>query len=203
MPVTAALRSECSNEVLAGRRTGDDEGVIGRLHHAVLDCPDPAALAEFYSQLLGWPVTYRSAEWVVVAENDTTSGLAFQLAPDHLSPAWPDPARPQQVHFDVMVEDPDEATRAVVALGARLMPEGDHVFADPAGHPFCLIRRPQWAPPIAMPFRDGAPGVQASAEAPLQISHGPEGTETKRTGRPAGGGVTLLPDHRLNERTAA
>jgi hypothetical protein len=22
------------------------------------------------------------------------------------------------------------------------------VYADPAGHPFCLIRRPGWAPPI-------------------------------------------------------
>ena len=24
-----------------------------------------------------------------------------------------------------------------------------HVYADPAGHPFCLIPRPRWAPPIA------------------------------------------------------
>ena len=91
------------------RRSGDDDSVIGRLHHVVLECPDPATLAEFYSQLLGWPVTYRSPGWVVVAENETTSGLAFQLAPDHVPPAWPDPARPQQVHLDVMVEDPDNA----------------------------------------------------------------------------------------------
>jgi catechol 2,3-dioxygenase-like lactoylglutathione lyase family enzyme len=132
--------------------------VIGRLHHVVLDCPDPAALAEFYSQLLGWPVTYRSADWVVVAENETTSGLAFQLAPDHVPPAWPDPARPQQVHLDGIVEDPDQAAPAVVALGARSMPEGHHVYADPAGHPFCLIRRPQWAPPIATTVDDGEPG---------------------------------------------
>ena len=32
-------------------------GVIGRMHHVVLDCPDPAALAAFYSALLGLPVT--------------------------------------------------------------------------------------------------------------------------------------------------
>jgi hypothetical protein len=25
---------------------------------------------------------------------------------------------------------------------------GDHVFADPAGHPFCLIPRPGWAPEL-------------------------------------------------------
>jgi catechol 2,3-dioxygenase-like lactoylglutathione lyase family enzyme len=121
--------------------------MIGRLHHAVFDCADPAALAEFYSRLLGWPVTYRSDDWVVVAVNDTSSGLAFQLSPDHRAPTWPDPAVPQQMHFDVMVGDPDEAGARVLGLGARQLP-GDHVYADPAGHPFCLIRRPRWAPPI-------------------------------------------------------
>jgi catechol 2,3-dioxygenase-like lactoylglutathione lyase family enzyme len=120
--------------------------VIGRLHHAVFDCQDPAGLADFYAQLLGWPVTYRSADWVVVAVDDTSSGLAFQLAPDHRPPTWPDPALPQQVHFDIMVEDPEAAGPLVLALGATRL-AGD-VYADPAGHPFCLIRRPDWAPPI-------------------------------------------------------
>jgi len=72
----------------------------GRLHHVVLDCPDPLALAGFYSRLLGQPVTYQSPGWVVVA------------------------------------------------LGARKL-DGESVYADPAGHPFCLIPRPRWAPPIA------------------------------------------------------
>jgi Glyoxalase-like domain len=47
-----------------------------------------------------------------------------------------------------MVEDPDEAGPRVLALGARPLSAGDHVYADPAGHPFCLIPRPGWAPPI-------------------------------------------------------
>ena len=50
--------------------------MIGRLHHVVLDCPDPAALAAFYSALLGLPVTYRDDDWVVVAASGTSSGLA-------------------------------------------------------------------------------------------------------------------------------
>ena len=54
--------------------------MIGRMHHVVLDCPDPDALAAFYSELLGLPVTYRDEDWVVVAASDTTSGLAFQRA---------------------------------------------------------------------------------------------------------------------------
>ncbi len=120
--------------------------MIGRLHHVALDCPDPRALAAFYSALLGQPITYDSDDWVVVAEAEHRSGLAFQRAPDHQPPQWPDPARPQQFHLDVMVDDPAAAAAEVVALGARRL--SGHVFADPAGHPFCLIPRPAWATPV-------------------------------------------------------
>ncbi len=127
--------------------------MIGRLHHAVFDCQDPEALAAFYSALLGLPVTYRSKDWVVVAANDTSSGLAFQLAPDHRPPTWPDPAVPQQVHFDVMVEDVAAAGPRVLALGASELAPG--VYADPAGHPFCLIPRPAWAPRLSADSASG------------------------------------------------
>jgi hypothetical protein len=30
--------------------------MIGRMHHEVVDCPDPTALAGFYSALRGLPV---------------------------------------------------------------------------------------------------------------------------------------------------
>ena len=121
--------------------------MIGRLHHLIIDCPDPPALAAFYAELLGQPVTYRSDDFVVVSADDTTSGLAFQLAPDHQPPTWPDPARPQQMHLDVMVEDVNAAGPLVLALGATKL-DGPGVYADPAGHPFCLIPRPKWAPPV-------------------------------------------------------
>jgi catechol 2,3-dioxygenase-like lactoylglutathione lyase family enzyme len=121
---------------------------VGRLHHVVLDCPDPEGLARFYSALLGQPITYRSDDWVVVARDDTSSGLAFQLAPQLRPSTWPDPAIPQQVHLDVMVEDVAAAGAYVLALGATRL-DGDDVYADPAGHPFCLIRRPTWSPPIS------------------------------------------------------
>jgi catechol 2,3-dioxygenase-like lactoylglutathione lyase family enzyme len=125
--------------------------MIGRLHHLVLDCPDPDVLARFYSELLGWPITWRRPDWVVVAVDDRSSGLAFQPVADYRAPDWPDPARPQQLHLDVMVDDPDSAEAQVLALGARRLaaPDpGSRVFADPAGHPFCLIPRPSWAPPV-------------------------------------------------------
>lgn len=94
------------------------------------------------------PITYRSDDWVVISDHDMASGFAFQLAPNHVPPQWPDPARPQQFHIDVMVDDLDAAEPLVLELGARRVKSGDHVYADPAGHPFCLIKRPGWAPPI-------------------------------------------------------
>jgi len=123
------------------------------MHHVIVDCPDPEKLGSFYSELLGEPVTYSSADFVVVARSDRTSGLAFQLAPGNRAPTWPDDAVPQQFHIDVMVDDLDAAAERVLSLGARrLAPrvpdQNSYVFADPAGHPFCLIPRPSWAPPV-------------------------------------------------------
>ena len=127
----------------------DRDPPIGRAHHVIYDCPDPAALATFYARLLGLPVTFASADFVVVSRDAQTSGFAFQLAPGHRPPTWPDPERPQQVHLDVMVDDLEAADAAVQAAGARLLDARSHVFADPAGHPVCLIPRPGWAPPIS------------------------------------------------------
>jgi len=141
--------------------------MIGRLHHLVLDCPDPDVLARFYSELLGWPITWQQPDWVVVAVDDRTSGLAFQPVADYRAPDWPDPARPQQLHLDVMVDDQAAAAARVLAMGARRLagdapsadePGGPWVFADPAGHPFCLIPRPSWAPPVNL--SSPAPGVE-------------------------------------------
>ena len=121
--------------------------MLGRLHHLILDCADPKSLAQFYSTLLGRPITYDSEDFVVVAENDETSGLAFQRAPDHRRPTWPSTTVPQQMHLDIMVENVDDARTYVLSLGATSL-DGEDVFADPAGHPFCLIKRPSWAVPI-------------------------------------------------------
>jgi catechol 2,3-dioxygenase-like lactoylglutathione lyase family enzyme len=139
-PPPTASTAPCAVPDMIGSMTG-------RMHHIVLDCPDPAALAAFYSALLRLPITYRDNDWVVVAASDTSSGLAFQRAPGNQPPTWPDPAIPQQIHLDIMVEDVAAADPRVLALGAVKL-DGPGVYADPAGHPFCLIQRPRWAPPI-------------------------------------------------------
>jgi hypothetical protein len=49
---------------------------------------------------------------------------------------------------DIMVEDIARATPQVLGLGATKL-DGDAVFADAAGHPFCLVKRPGWAEHIS------------------------------------------------------
>jgi hypothetical protein len=121
-----------------------------RLGTVVLDCPDPHALARFYAGLLGQPVDPDGDDdWQSLAGNGSGVALAFQRAARHVPPSWPDGA-PQQLHLDLTVQDMGAAHARAVELGARpLDPEADpapedsrgfRVYADPAGHPFCLCR---------------------------------------------------------------
>jgi len=51
----------------------------------------------------------------------------------------------RSIHLDLGVEDLDRAQEYILNLGATLLDDGDgkrgwRIFADPAGHPFCLVR---------------------------------------------------------------
>ncbi len=123
-------------------RPGIMTPMIGRLDTVVIDCPDPRALADFYCRLLGMHLVEDEGDWVTIRTDSDAPGVAFQQVADFRPPQWPDPARPQQFHFDVRVDDIDAAEQRVLAAGATRLPgEGDdfRVFADPAGHPFCLV----------------------------------------------------------------
>lgn len=115
-----------------------------RLQVVALDCPDPGALAAFYSAVLGAEVERdgTDADWVQLAPRGGTP-LAFQRVADHRPPQWPGVEHPQQMHLDLEVDDLDAGEAAVVALGARrheVQPGTTfRVFVDPAGHPFCLV----------------------------------------------------------------
>ena len=117
--------------------------MIGRWHGLIINCPEPEALANFYQELLGMVRVQGYDEASIVigdAPDRPGSGLregrglpAAHLARNDV---------PQQLHFDVRVDDLDEAEPKVLALGARRLEGGGdayRVFADPAGHPFCLV----------------------------------------------------------------
>jgi len=116
---------------------------IARLSLFAFDCPEPHALAEFYSAITGWPVERSDGDWVQL-RSDGGATLAFQRAPEHVPPEWPNAESSQQAHVDFDVPDLAEGEKRVVALGAlkaEVQPRPDDflVFIDPAGHPFCLV----------------------------------------------------------------
>ncbi len=117
--------------------------MIARLHAVVLDTPDPAALARFYAAITGWKITRAEHGWAQLQGEDGGVRMSFQRAPDHQPPRWPDPSFPQQFHLDFWVDDIDVAQQQVLELGATALPDPPdakdfRVYADPAGHPFCL-----------------------------------------------------------------
>lgn len=115
---------------------------IGRLSVVAIDCPDPSALARFYSAITGWAIDSVEHDWVQL-RSDGGATLAFQHVADHRPPHWPGGEHPQQLHLDFDVVDLEAAEQQVLELGARraeVQPgEGFTVFFDPAGHPFCLV----------------------------------------------------------------
>ncbi|HEY0933275.1 MAG TPA: VOC family protein [Trebonia sp.] len=73
--------------------------------------------------------------------------LGFQRVADYRPSRWPDGEHPKQYHLDFEVSEIGPEQRRVVELGATLQKDfigpdgyGWQVFADPAGHPFCLCR---------------------------------------------------------------
>lgn len=111
------------------------------INHTVIvfDAPDLEVESAFWAALTGGTV-HKDDDWHSIRVNDQPF-LAVQLAPDHVAPQWPD-GSPQQIHLDLHVDDIQTAEAEVLALGAVPLKAVDdetfRVYADPAGHPFCL-----------------------------------------------------------------
>lgn len=137
------------------------ESGVPQLRQVVLDCTDARLLAEFYRRLLGY--TYRRGDeppapgepdpagqdWLVLRDPEREAGLAFQHVPQLPEATWPEGSIPQQLHLDLTVPSVPELDAAhdrALSLGARLLldrsadpQEPLRVYADPAGHPFCIF----------------------------------------------------------------
>jgi hypothetical protein len=121
------------------------EAPIGWIREIVLNTPDPQALAAFWARLVGGePVEWYDG-WVTLEPPPHGQRLSFQRA---------ETGGESGVHFDVMVEDLDAGHDAVVSAGGEYLeerwsprpgPGGQpvpwRVYADPAGHRFCLVVR--------------------------------------------------------------
>jgi catechol-2,3-dioxygenase len=118
---------------------GDDRAVS--IYAVTIDCPDAKVLSHFYADVLGMEIRYEGEVGSLIGAGGKQ--VMFQHVPDYTAPRWPDPAHPQQVHLDVQVDYREIAAleERLMAIGATRLPgEGENwrVYADPAGHPFCL-----------------------------------------------------------------
>ncbi|MCW2792695.1 MAG: Glyoxalase/bleomycin resistance protein/dioxygenase [Nocardioides sp.] len=138
-----------------------DESTYPTIRQVVLDTTDARGLAEFYRQLFG--LRYRDgdeqppagepdergSDWLVLHNADGPQ-LAFQQVSELPPASWPEPGpHPQQLHLDTTVPSAAELDvqhDRALALGARLRfdrsddpHEPLRVYADPAGHPFCIF----------------------------------------------------------------
>ena len=131
------------------------------LRQVVLDTQDARGLAEFYRELLG--LEYRAgdeppadgqpdprgSDWLVLRHPTGAISIAFQQVPDLRRSTWPEDEVPQQLHLDLTVgtaEELDEQHQRALRLGAILLLDRSDdeeepllVYADPAGHPFCIF----------------------------------------------------------------
>ncbi|MFN2560297.1 MAG: VOC family protein [Jatrophihabitans sp.] len=106
-----------------------------------VDCVDPTVLAGFWSALLDRQVTVPLPGWLRL---DGRAGadpvINFQPVPE------PKHGK-ARIHLDLVVEDIDEGTAAVLRLGGRSTGERHEyaegvvlVMADPEGNEFCITQ---------------------------------------------------------------
>ena len=112
----------------------------------VVDSHDPAALARWWAEALGWSVTLEEDEEVVV---EPTDDLEDQVPVLVFVPVSDPKTAKNRVHLDLAARDEaDQAERVarLLALGATradIGQTGDEtwdVLADPEGNEFCVLR---------------------------------------------------------------
>ena len=78
-------------------------------------------MADFYGRLLGWQVTYRDDDFILMQDPAGGTGLSFQEEAWYQPPVWPE--RPgeltKMIHLDIKVDDLDAALAHALAAGAR------------------------------------------------------------------------------------
>jgi hypothetical protein len=111
-----------------------------RFSGVTVNAPDAIALAKFYAEITRGKAT-GDEHWAL--STGAGGDIGFQQVADFRAPDWPDGDVPMQMHLEFYVDDLAATEARVLAAGATrfdFQPNSDHcfVYADPAGHPFCL-----------------------------------------------------------------
>ena len=110
----------------------------------VIDADDCERLARFWSQALGWRITYESStEWCIEPPEGSPE---VDVAPDILFVKVPDRKTVKnRLHFDLRPADQQAQVHRLNELGASRTNIGQSVdatwvvMADPEGNEFCVL----------------------------------------------------------------
>jgi hypothetical protein len=118
-----------------------------RWQSVCVDATDPAGLARWWAELLGWRITFEADDEVVLeppsgsAEDGVSPEILFLKVPETK-------AVKNRLHIDLRPEDHDAEVKRAEALGAVRVDVGQSqdpdttwvVLADPEGNEFCILR---------------------------------------------------------------
>ena len=122
---------------------------MGKLTQLILECDNAEQLARFWQEVLALPEPEGDSNWLTLRW-EPVGRFSFHRVAGYRPPAWPGEHGEQQVHLDLIVDDLHAANLAVEKAGARPLtdvldpgPKAWRIYADPAGHPFCLVSVPE------------------------------------------------------------
>lgn len=116
-----------------------------RIQNVSIDCLDPARLAAFWAEALGWRITSNEPHEVVLEppaaskEEGISPDLLFLLVPE-------DRVTKNRLHFDLRPSDQYAEVQRLLGLGATEVDVGQSpectwvVLGDPEGNEFCVLR---------------------------------------------------------------
>ncbi|MEV6601680.1 VOC family protein [Actinoplanes sp. NPDC051346] len=108
----------------------------------VVDAEDPARLARWWAEALGYRIVNESADEVEIRRTpETLPGLLFGSCPDAKTVK-------NRLHLDLRPDDQEAEVERLVDMGARPVDIGQGdvswvVLADPEGNEFCVLASKQ------------------------------------------------------------
>jgi catechol 2,3-dioxygenase-like lactoylglutathione lyase family enzyme len=111
--------------------------MASRWNSIVVDCQDPARLARWWGEVLGYKIVSEQHDEVVIAGGDNHPDLTFLLVTEHKTGK-------NRLHIDLNPDDQAAEVERLIDMGARHIDIGQGeqpwvVLADPEGNEFCVL----------------------------------------------------------------
>jgi len=113
--------------------------MASRWEQIVVDAEDPARLARWWAEALGYQIFHEAPDEVEIRRHpDEMPGLLFTPVPDVKTVK-------NRLHIDLRPDDQESEVERLVDMGARHVDVGQRavtgwtVLADPEGNEFCVL----------------------------------------------------------------